>query len=53
MFTYINFKDLEGEALNEDFEKECRENNITNDIEFCVTPCLSVSGHDAYIVSEK
>ena len=51
VLTYINFRRLDGDELNEDFKRFCLANGMTEETKFsvCRVPC--VTGHDSYIIN--
>lgn len=50
--TYINFRNLSDEELNEDFRKFCSEKGFDMKGEFSVVPVSCITGHNSYIVSQ-
>jgi hypothetical protein len=50
VITYINFKNLDGKELDEDFRKFCLEKGMTNETKFSIAEVPSITGHQSFIV---
>ena len=51
--TYINFSNLSGKELDEDFRRFCSEKGFNINGEFSIVPVPCITGHDSYIVSQE
>ena len=53
MITYINYKNLKDDDLDEDFRNFCLNNGFTEDDRVSVVKARSITGHDAYLVDKE
>jgi hypothetical protein len=51
--TYINFNNLSGKELDEDFRRFCSEKGFDMNGKFSIVSVPCLTGHDSYIVNQE